>query len=294
MLSEWNYDKNTLVPNELLPSSGKKVWWKCDKGHEWYASLNNRHNGTGCPICAKEANSSFPETAIAFYLSKCIPIESRKKLFQKEADIYIPSLKVGIEYDGQFYHRDEKIKKRDVEKAILLSKKGIYLIRVKESSYDSYDEKNKTLYFKFDSQYKYIDGVVNWLIKYINCVFHTNLQTNIDIERDRLEILSYYKSLKIKNSLAVKHPSLAKEWNYKKNYGLLPENFDGMSSHKVWWICDKGHEWQASIYSRTVGNGCPYCANQKLLRGYNDLFTVAPGIAREWNYEKMGICCLKM
>ena len=49
LLSEWNYDKNIFSPNELLPSSGKKAWWKCEKGHEWETSLNNRHN-TFCAI----------------------------------------------------------------------------------------------------------------------------------------------------------------------------------------------------------------------------------------------------
>ncbi len=32
--------------------SGKKVWWKCSKGHEWQATVTHRSNGTGCPICA--------------------------------------------------------------------------------------------------------------------------------------------------------------------------------------------------------------------------------------------------
>ena len=288
LLSEWNYDKNTFVPNELLPSSGKKAWWKCEKGHEWETSLNNRHNGTGCPICAKEANSSFPETAIAFYLSKCITVESRKKIYKKEVDIYIPSLSLGIEYDGQFYHNNDKVQKRDEEKTSLLTKKGISLVRVKESSYNLYDEKNKTLYFEFDNQYKFINKVVIWLINHINNTFNTNLQLDVNIERDRLEILSYYKTLKHKNSLATKHPLLANEWNYSKNRGLLPENFDFKSRHKVWWKCIKDHEWEASVYSRVAGNGCPYCANQKLLKGYNDLQTVAPIIAREWNYEKNG------
>jgi len=288
LLAEWNYDKNTFLPNELLPSSGKKVWWKCEKGHEWETSLNHRHNGTGCPICAKEANSSFPETAIAFYLAKCIPVENRKKIYQKEVDIYIPSLNLGIEYDGQFYHKSDKVQKRDTEKTSLLTQKGVSLIRIKESSYNLYDEKNKTLYFEFDNQYKFINKVVSWLINYINNVFNTNLQSDIDIERDRLEILSYYKTLKRNNSLAEKHPLLANEWNHLKNRGLLPENFDVKSRHKVWWKCIKGHEWEASVYSRTAGNGCPYCANQKLLKGYNDLHTIAPNIAREWNREKNG------
>ena len=32
---EWNYDKNNSIPEEYTSHSAKKVFWKCDKGHEW-------------------------------------------------------------------------------------------------------------------------------------------------------------------------------------------------------------------------------------------------------------------
>ena len=32
-------------------NSNKKVWWKCVKGHEWIASINDRSRGNGCPFC---------------------------------------------------------------------------------------------------------------------------------------------------------------------------------------------------------------------------------------------------
>lgn len=46
------------------------------------------------------------------------------------------------------------------------------------------------------------------------------------------------------------------------------------SHRKVWWICSKGHEWQAAVSTRNGGNKCPYCAGQKVLPGNNDLQTV--------------------
>ncbi|MCH5314701.1 MAG: zinc-ribbon domain-containing protein, partial [Eubacterium sp.] len=55
---------------------------------------------------------------------------------------------------------------------------------------------------------------------------------------------------------------------------------------KVWWKCCKGHEWQATISDRNNGRGCPYCSGKKSLKGYNDLQTVNPTLANEWNYEK--------
>ena len=26
--------------------------WRCERGHEWWATVNNRSTGTGCPFCA--------------------------------------------------------------------------------------------------------------------------------------------------------------------------------------------------------------------------------------------------
>ena len=51
-------------------------------------------------------------------------------------------------------------------------------------------------------------------------------------------------------------------------------------------MAEKGHEWQASIADRNRGRGCPYCIGKKVLKGYNDLQTVNPTLAKEWNYEK--------
>jgi hypothetical protein len=58
------------------------------------------------------------------------------------------------------------------------------------------------------------------------------------------------------------------------------------SHKKVWWKCSKGHEWQAIIKDRNSGKGCPYCSGKKVLKGYNDLQSVNPILAKEWNYDK--------
>ena len=63
--------------------------------------------------------------------------------------------------------------------------------------------------------------------------------------------------------------------------------FTYASNKKVWWKCSKGHEWEAVISSRTGSDrGCPICANQKVLKGYNDLATIFPEFLPEWNYKK--------
>jgi hypothetical protein len=68
---EWNYEKNgELTPDKVTSNNGKKVWWKCSKGHEWQAKIYHRNNGSNCPICYSERNTSLPEYMIMYYLKK--------------------------------------------------------------------------------------------------------------------------------------------------------------------------------------------------------------------------------
>ena len=53
------------------------------------------------------------------------------------------------------------------------------------------------------------------------------------------------------------------------------------STSKLLWRCNKRHEWEATANSRSNGNGCPYCSNQKMLLGFNDLTTINPELAKE-------------
>ena len=53
ILEEWDYERNTLDPGEILPSSHEKAWWKCRLGHSWEAAVfsRTREKPSGCPYC---------------------------------------------------------------------------------------------------------------------------------------------------------------------------------------------------------------------------------------------------
>ena len=88
------------------------------------------------------------------------------------------------------------------------------------------------------------------------------------------------------NRLPDKFPALAAEWHPLRNGTLRPEDVSIDSGRKVWWRCDKGHEWQATVLSRASGDSpCPICSGRKLLKGVNDLKTAAPWLAAEWASE---------
>ena len=53
LMEEWHPTLNVGVsPEELLPGTHRKVWWKCSKGHEWRAQVKSRVQGSGCPVCS--------------------------------------------------------------------------------------------------------------------------------------------------------------------------------------------------------------------------------------------------
>lgn len=84
------------------------------------------------------------------------------------------------------------------------------------------------------------------------------------------------------NDLATLKPELAQEWS-KKNE-IKPSEVSIGSHKKVIWRCRHGHEWEASIKSRTInGTGCPYCSHNKVLEGFNDLASQMPEVAAEWS-----------
>lgn len=92
------------------------------------------------------------------------------------------------------------------------------------------------------------------------------------------------------NDLATTFPDIAATWHPTKNAPLTPQKVTrGYTRQKIWWQCAKGHEWQATIESRTRQNlGCPYCSGRYAIAGKSDLFSKEPDLAKEWDYEKTG------
>ena len=77
-------------------------------------------------------------------------------------------------------------------------------------------------------------------------------------------------------------PEIAKEWS-PRNLPLKPSQVTAYSNRKVWWQCNKGHEWHTLISTRSYGSKCPYCSGIQLLKGFNDLATLHPHLAVEWS-----------
>lgn len=91
------------------------------------------------------------------------------------------------------------------------------------------------------------------------------------------------------NDLASIRPDLARQWHPTKNGVLTPQELLAGTHRRVWWQCERGHEWQATVTSRTSGGaGCPVCAGKTVIAGENDLATHFPAIAAQWHPTKNG------
>ena len=299
---EWHPTKNGfLKPSDVTSGSGKIVWWKCPIGHEYQASIHDRGSGqTNCPICNSSRLTSFGEQSIYYYIKKIYPdtLNRYNELFSNsmEFDVYIPSLKTAIEYDGGHWHQTEDEHKREIKKYNFCKENNIILIRVKEENQQNWNDVADRIYYipktkrnDFSKLEQAIYSIINDITK--------NTKIDIDISRDKLEIQNYL--YKIEHSLADERPDVARKWNYEKNGNLTPEMFSVGSHEIVWWKCpDCGHEWQTNInhMTRKGRYGCPLCS--RFLRGrkftkemaskIGSLAKTMPELAKEWHPTKNG------
>lgn len=85
--------------------------------------------------------------------------------------------------------------------------------------------------------------------------------------------------------LATTHPQILKLWSGRNI--LSPAEVTSGSHRKVWWRCDRGHEWESQIAVVAVeGCGCPYCMGKRAIPGETDLATLRPDVLEAWDFEK--------
>ena len=66
LAAEWHEEKNEFTPDDVVPGSNRRAWWRCSKDptHEWDAVVASRYRlGTGCPFCSGRTAS--PSTSLA-------------------------------------------------------------------------------------------------------------------------------------------------------------------------------------------------------------------------------------
>lgn len=288
---EWDAEKNgSLSPGDVAPGSHKKIWWKCKSGHRWQSSVNNRRKGNGCPYCSgrratkgvNDLAAIFPELALEWDYDKNCGL-SPDEMTPKSSRKVWWKCKSGHSWRTAISNRSN-----------LNSGCPFCSGRRAIQGEDDLATVNPLLAAQWD--YNRNTDITPDMVKAMsssrrfwwNCRYGHSWQATV-AQRTQGSACPYCSGLIVIqgiNDLATMNPMLAADWDDEKNCDLRPENVKSNSSVKVWWRCSKGHSWQAVIYSRNAGHGCPYCANQAILPGYNDFASQRPEIVTEWDFEK--------
>lgn len=290
--AEWHPRLNgNLTPEDVFPNTHKKVWWLCARGHEWMASVDSRTAGRRCPYCNSQT-STLELRIFSELLTIFNEVKHRGKIYGYECDIYLPFLKLAIEIDGAYWHKGKEV--YDRRKSEFLRKKKILLIRIREQGL------NKI--FRSDISFKYNEKDVQILSRLLKMIISKRKVHSSEIKKLR----KYLSERKITNdkyflnllerlpdpspgaSLAENYRVLARQWHPVRNGTLKPESVTVSSNRSVWWICQKGHEWQEIVSNRSKkGYGCPFCSGQRVGLD-NCLKTINPRLAAEWHPIKNG------
>ena len=261
-------------PTEFSAGSNKKFDWQCTNGHKWKSSILNRtYANSGCPICTNrkvltgdnDLWTTHPEIAkkafgwdpakFTFGSGKLVEWQCNKGHIWKAT---ISSLSKG---SGCPVCSNHKIISGINDIATTHSEflKEVHGWDPRQVGAGS-DKKvlwkcNRGHIWKVSPESRFSKRKVS------GCPVCSNnaLLTGI-------------------NDLATTYPEIATE-----AYGWNPSEVIAGSNKKREWKCSIGHIWMISPEQRT-GNkksGCPYCANKKLLIGFNDLATRYPDIAAE-------------
>lgn len=103
-------------PTAIKTYSNKKVAWICpnEPSHRWTAIVANRtKRGDGCTVCDQARKRSKMEVEIFDWISSTLLPElevvpnDKTVLDGKHIDIYVPSLRLGFEYNGNYWHKDK-------------------------------------------------------------------------------------------------------------------------------------------------------------------------------------------
>ena len=242
LLKEWDYNKNEKQPSQIYAHSTYLAWWICEYGHHWQAEVNarTRKNASGCPECLKRYQTSFPEQCLYYYFSQVTKTINRDLSFGKELDIYLPELKIGIEYNGSFYHKN---KEKDIIKKNFFKEKGIKIFFIQDSNKKEITE-DYIYYEEF-----HLEEMLQEIFKKVNLPC-----PQINLEKDKKSILNQYLFDFKEKSLLAKVPEVVYQWDYEKNYPLRPEQFSPSSRQEVCWHCERGHSWKQTIGTKIHKN----------------------------------------
>ena len=254
---------NPMVePLEPYVNARKKILCRCNHcKNEWPATPDKLLQGNGCPNCDKRNKTSFPEQAIYFYLRKRYPDAIDRYYLpnsRTEIDIFIPSLNIGVEYDGVYWHKSKA--NREVQKYQKCQECGITLYRMRESM-ETIDGIADAIIIRHKPyNFETLDSALVELFDMMG------VQISVNTFEDSASIREQFYTGLASNSLAALYPKVAEEWCAEKNGAITPSMVSYGSNVPYWWKCSTcKSEWRSAVADRTTGGkGCSNCAKVKM------------------------------
>ena len=291
LIAIWHPLLNAKPISSYSKGSSHQAWWKCLEGHEWEARINSIAGGTGCPYCSgRRAISGVNDIATLY--------PHLIKDWHPDNKLSLDSLRPGSQEKGLWkcdkgHEWETKVRNRVNGAGCLvccgkLVQKGHNDVATTHPLVATLWDNGNNIYTPFE--------LTGQSEKSINFKCPQGHEWNQSVRR-QTEVVSgcsYCAGRKAQtgdNDLLTTHPLLALEWHPTANGRLLPTMVTGSMDRKVWWLGKCGHEWDSALYSRTrkgKEQGCPVCSGRKALPGFNDLATLVPSVAVEWDYSLNG------
>jgi len=287
---EWS-KKNSISASEVSGASSKAYFWECQFGHEWKTSVSSRtKQGTGCPTCWGRTRIAGENDAETLHPELSLKYDSEKN--PKPLSSYGPGSPAILWWncpEGHSY-------RSTIKNQALGSKCNVCLNKTFVPGVNDL----KTLYPELAREFdESRNGTTADLAKaataahyWWKCDLGHSFRATSHGRISRGTGCPYCANVKVWtgfNDFATKYPELLREWHPSLNSNLNPREI-GASHKKAWWLGDCGHEWQASISSRTgQGVGCPTCDGKQVLAGFNDLASTHPNLISEWAVAKNGL-----
>lgn len=269
-----------LKPSQVSAWKRLDVWWLCGEGHAFRARIERVVKNQNCPACSslEFANPHLAQEWDRDKNSGLTPLEVTEKSSRKiwwlcksghswQASVYSRANGSGCGYCSGLYIQ-----------------KGISDLRTLRPELAS--EWDHSLNVESIES----TGIGSHINAYWICSNNHSYRSRV-YARAQGSGCPYCAGKKVFtgfNDIATTHPEVASSWDYKENGDLKPSTVSKGSNISVYWLCSNDHSFQMSVAARTSGKNCPYCANQKILPGFNDLLTRAPHLRSEWDYLKNG------
>ena len=289
LLQQWYSARNgTDTPLTVSYGSKKKVWWHCEKGHTWQASIYSRAvPGTGCPFCSgklplvgkTDLATCFPHLAAQWHPTKNLPLTPEQVLPGSRRAVWWLCQRGHI-WKAQIKSRVAGCGCPVCTNREILPGSNDLSSRFPELAAQWHPTQNGAL-----SPEQVSPGTRRkvWWICEKGHVWQASVVSRTS-DGCGCPVCSGKQVLAGDNDLASNFPGIAAEWHPEKNGALTPSQVAPASNRKVWWRCEQGHTYAATVSTRVFrGSGCPYCVGKKVLQGFNDLATVEPRVAAQWH-----------